>query len=391
MILGLERLDRITMFIDEVASMPLGGGRGLSGRLDSRELSHHVAAAAHSVVSQHSNLGPRGDDEEVQRRQGTAVEQLRSMPGGPSPLGGRSSMPQLHVAALPSITTKLPPSESAFPLNPHQSYDEEWGTRGGSGGHDSSDDVFVTPHAPVGHSNGGFGSAATPNCSPKQQLPGTAPSNRFAADQSQFPYKSPATAATGGQLPLQPHRPAPEPPHRRLDLSPSASAPVGPDTGPPNTPEQPHPTTSDKLYSPQHQGQQNLQQRSPSSLLSRASARIRVALEASEATIKAGPADPPPRLPGLPPSSGHRRTYSQQVAAMCIPAHAHHHVPLSLYSCFVEVNDRTGQSCMPRPYQQSASNATLHQGKAAAAGPKVSFRCFQLIAVGIQTCQTPQQ
>ncbi len=304
MILGLERLDRITMFIDEVASMPLGGGRGLSGRLDSRELPHHATAGL-TVASQRSGLGQRGSEEEARRqRQATAVEQLRTMPAGPSPLGnGRSSMPPVAIR---------PAASASFPLNPHQSYDEEWGTMAGGGGHDSDNDVFLTPHASVVYPDSAGGS---PNSSSKQQSPGKAPTNCF-GEQSHFPLKPPgnsqaSTAAPATNPPSQPHRPPPEP--ARLSLSSSASAPVGEPTGPPSTPERPHPSTADKFYSPQHQQPPPLQQRSPSSLLSRASARIRVALEASEATIKAGPAEPPPRQAGLPPSSGHRRTYSHQV------------------------------------------------------------------------------
>ena len=311
MILGLERLDRITMFIDEVASLPLGGGRGLSGRLDSRELPHHAIGA---IASQRSNLGPQGSEEEQQRRrQATAVDQLRNGPAGPVPVGGHSSMQDLHVPP-PPVSIRRPGSESAFPLNPHQSYDEEWGTMAGGGGHDSDSDVFLTPHASAILPDPAFGCRTSPKSSPKHESPGTAPTSSFAGDQ--LPLKSPATIQSAAHLPLQPCRLQTDPPRSRLDLSSSASAPAGPPTGPPSTPERPHPSTSDKFYSPQHQ--QQLQQRSPSSLLSRASARIRVALEASEAaTIKAGPADPPPRQPGLPPSSGHRRTHSQQVPSPC--------------------------------------------------------------------------
>ncbi|DBA67663.1 TPA: hypothetical protein ACH3X2_001256 [Trebouxia sp. C0005] len=311
MILGLERLDRITMFIDEVASMPLGGGRGLSGRLDSRELPHHAAIGA--IASQRSNLGPQGSEEEQQRRrrQATAVEQMRNGPSGPVSVGGHSSMLALHVPP-PPVSIRPPGSDSAFPLNPHQSYDEEWGTMAGGGGHDSDSDVFLTPHASAILPDPVFGCRTSPKSSPKQESPGTASQSGFASNQ--LPSKSSATTQSAAHLPLQSCRLQTDPPRSRLDLSSSASAPAGPPTGPPSTPERPHPSTSDKFYSPQHQQPQQLQQRSPSSLLSRASARIRVALEASEAaTIKAGPADPPPRQPGLPPSSGHHRTHSQQV------------------------------------------------------------------------------
>ncbi len=315
MILGLERLDRITMFIDEVASMPLGGGRGLSGRLDSRELPYHAAIGA--IASQRSNLGPQGNEEEQQRRrrQATAVEQLRNGPAGLVSGGGHSSMLDLCVPP-PPVSIRPPGSDAAFPLNPHRSYDEEWGTMTGGGGHDSDSDVFLTPHASATLPDPAFGSRTSPKSSPKQESPGTASISGFARDQ--LPLKSPATSQSAAHLPLPPCRLHTDPSRPRLDLSSSASAPVGPPTGPPSTPERPHPSTADKFYSPQHQQPQQLQQRSPSSLLSRASARMRVALEASEAaTIKAGPADPPPRQPGLPPSSGHRRTHSQQVPSPC--------------------------------------------------------------------------
>ena len=292
--------------------MPLGGGRGLSGRLDSRELPHNAAMGA--ITSQRSGLGMQGNDEEQRRRrQATAVEQLRTGSVGPSPLGGRSSMPELHVLP-PPISTQPPGAAYAFPLNPHQSYDEEWGTMGVGGGHDSDSDVFLTPHASGIHPDPAFGHGASPKSSPQEQAPGTA-AMTTATDHSQLPLKSPANTQFAAHPPLQPHRPPQDPARTRLELSSSASAPAGPPTGPPSTPERPHPSTSDKFYSPQHQQPPQLQQRSPASLLSRASARIRVALEASEATIKAGPADPPPRQPGLPPSSGHRRTSSQQVHA----------------------------------------------------------------------------
>lgn len=186
----------------------------------------------------------------------------------------------------------------------------------GGGGHDSDSDVFLTPHASATLPDSAFGSRTSPKSSPKQESPGTASISGFARDQ--LPLKSPATSQSAAHLPLPPCRLHTDPSRPRLDLSSSASAPVGPPTGPPSTPERPHPSTADKFYSPQHQQPQQLQQRSPSSLLSRASARMRVALEASEAaTIKAGPADPPPRQPGLPPSSGHRRTHSQQVPSPC--------------------------------------------------------------------------
>ena len=322
MILGLERLDRITMFIDEVASMPLGGGRGLSGRLDSRELPLASAGAPAGTSSSWQAAGHQQgtEEEQRQRQQGRGVKQLHTTSAGPSPLGsGRSSMPDFQ-AGPPPVTTGQGGTDSAFPLNPHKSYDEEWGTMPSGGGHDSDSDVYLTPHAESAHfdmhqddTSSGF----------RQQAP-HALSDPSVVQPSQSPSKSSASAqlsvnGAASQPWLQPHRRPPEPPHPRLDLPSSASAPVGPPTGPPSTPERPHPSTSDKFYSPQHQQQQQSQAytRSPSSLLSRASARIRVALEASEATIKAGPADPPPRQPGLPPSSGHRRTSSHQVQAVC--------------------------------------------------------------------------
>ncbi|KAL0054362.1 hypothetical protein WJX82_007679 [Trebouxia sp. C0006] len=225
MILGLERLDRITMFIDEVASMPLGGGRGLSGRLDSRELPYHAGIGA--IASQRSNLGPQGNEEEQQRRrrQATAVEQLRNGPAGLVSGGGHSSMLDLLVPP-PPVSIRPPGSDAAFPLNPHRSYDEEWGTMAGGGGHDSDSDVFLTPHASATLPDPAFGSRTSPKSSPKQESPGTASISGFARDQ--LPLKSPATSQSAAHLPLP-------------------------------------------------------------------------------------PCHPPPRQPGLPPSSGHRRTHSQQV------------------------------------------------------------------------------
>lgn len=182
------------------------------------------------------------------------------------------------------------------------------------GGPGSDSDVFLTPHANAAHPM-----ADDVGSSPTQQMPNQAPAGQ------QSPIKAYGSAQLGtnaaGSTSWQQNRPAPGSPHSRLDLPASASAPVGPPTGPPSTPERPHPSTSDKFSSPQQQQQQQPQvyHRSPSSLLSRASARIRVALEASEAAARAGPADPPPRQPGLPPSSGHRRAYSQQVcSAVCL-------------------------------------------------------------------------
>lgn len=316
MILGLERLDRITTFIDEVASMPLGGGRGLSGRLDSRELPPAPAGAAASGTSswQAASHQQGTEEEQRQRQQGRAVKQSHATPAGPSPLGSaRSSMPDLQ-AAPPPVATEPVGTESAFPLNPHKSYDEEWGTMPGGGGHDSDSDVYLTPHA------------QPPHFDTHQDDTSSTFTDEFpTAQQSVSPSKLSASAqlsanGAASQPRLQQHRRPPEPPHPRLDLPSSASAPMGPPTGPPSTPERSHPSTSDKFYSPQHQ-QSQVYTRSPSSLLSRASARIRVALEASEATIKAGPADPPPRQPGLPPSSGHRRTSSHQVQiASCMSA-----------------------------------------------------------------------
>ena len=308
MMMGLERLDRITMFIDEVASMPLGGGLGLSGRLDSRDLGPATDASSQSGT-QHSG----SEQERRYQQHPSAVEQMRNSPAGPSPLGSRrSSMPMLY-ALPPPVTTGSAASESTFPLNPHQSYDEEWGTMPSAGGHDLDTDVFLTPHA---HSEADHHHDAS-SSPQQQQAPHPQPAAFSASPQSQ-PAKSHQGANPSASQPwLQPHRPPPEPPHPRH----SPSALVAPPSAPPSTPERPHPSAADKLGSPQTQLQLQPQvyHRSPSSLLSRASARIRVALEASEALSKGGPADPPPRQPGLPPSSGHRRTSSHQVWLLYIP------------------------------------------------------------------------
>ena len=308
MMMGLERLDRITMFIDEVASMPLGGGLGLSGRLDSHELGPAADASSQSGT-QHSG----NEQERRYQQRPSAAEHMRNSPAGPSPLGsGRSSMPMLH-AHPPVVNTGSAASEVAFPLNPHQSYDEEWGTMPSAGGHDSDSDVFLTPH---GYSEADHHHNAASSSPQQQQAPHPQPPAFSASPWSQPLPQSPAKSHPGAnpsasQPWLQPHRPPPEPPHPRH----SPSAPVAPPSAPPSSPERPHPSAADKLGSPQTQQQVQPQvyHRSPSSLLSRASARIRVALEASEALAKGDPADPPPRQPGLPPSSGHRRTSSHQV------------------------------------------------------------------------------
>ena len=315
--MGLERLDRITMFMDEVASMPLGGGLGPSGRLDSHDLGRTANVPRQSG---------REQGHHDQQQHPSAVEQLRNSPAGPSALGtGRSSIPILH-APPPPVATGGAASEAAFPLNPHRSYDEEWGTMPSAGGHDSDSDVFLTPHAESEADHHQDGAASSPQ---QQQAPYTQPAAFLASPQSQPLPQSPAISHLGGnplvsQPWLQPHRPPPEPPRPRH----SPSAPVAPPSAPPSTPERPHPSAVDKFGSPQIQQQQQQPQvyhRSPSSLLSRASARIRVALEASEALSRVGPADPPPRQPGLPPSSGHRRTSSHQVKLLpvqyaCVPA-----------------------------------------------------------------------
>ena len=312
MMMGLERLDRITMFMDEVASMPLGGGLGLSGRLDS----HDLGPAADAPRQSGSQPGHW-----PQQQHPSAVEQLRNSPAGPSALGNkRSSMPMLP-APPPPATTGGAASEAVFPLNPHRSYDEEWGTMPSGGGHDSDSDVFLTPHAQSEADHHRDGAGPSPQ---QQQAPYTQPAAFPASPQSQPLPQSPASSHLGGnpspsQPWLQPHRPPPEPPHHRH----SPSAPVAPPSAPPSTPERPHPSAVDKFGSPQIEQQQPPQvyHRSPSSLLSRASARIRVALEASEALSKVGPADPPPRQPGLPPSSGHRRTSSHQVQLLPVQHH----------------------------------------------------------------------
>ena len=322
MILGLERLDRITMFIDEVASMPLGGGRGLSSRLDSRELPKTVAgvtdgSSAGTVASRQPGSGRQSSGEEWKQRHqdGTAVQQVRIGSAGPSPLGnGRSSMPDLHAPPPPVNTTRAG-SASAFPLNPHRSYDEEWGTM--PSGHDSDSDVYLTPHAYPPQSEVGTQHDDSSTALRQQQPPAV---THQADQQAGSPSRVSAAAHLSSQPWLQPSRRPPEPPHPRQDLPHSVPGPAVPSAGLLSTPERPQPSIPDRLHSPQHhlQPQPQAQHRSPSSLLSRASARIRVALEASEASLKGGPADPPPRQPGLPPSSGHRRTSSHQVPTLLL-------------------------------------------------------------------------
>lgn len=331
MMMGLERLDRITMFMDEVAAMPVGGALGLSGRLDSRDM----GGAADG--SQQSGTQQSGSDQEhhhQQQQHPTAVGQMRNSPAGPSPLG---SMPMLH-AAPPPATTGNASSESAFPLNPHQSYDEQWGTMPSGGGHDSDSDVFHSPHA---HSEADH-SHDTASSSPHQQAPQQQPAASSASHHPQPVSQSAASShwdakPLASQPWLQPHRPPPEPPYPKPGLLHAPSAPAAPPSAPPSTPERPHPSTADKFGSPQSQQQQQAPQlchKSPSSLLSRASARIRVALEASEALAKGGPADPPPRQPGLPPSSGgggRRRTSSHQVW----PSKLQHACVSSSHICYI--------------------------------------------------------
>ena len=186
-----------------------------------------------------------------------------------------------------------------------------------SGGHDSDRDTFSTPHAQSEASSQHHGH-------PRQQAFHDPHAALSAGAQSSQPGAQSASSnghlgarASGSQRRLQPHRLPPEPPtNARLEPAYTSSAPVGVSpSAPPCTPERPYPSTADKSGSPQtaQQQQPQLYRRSPSTLLSRASARIKVALEASDTGAKGGPADPPPRQPGLPPSSGHRRTYSHQV------------------------------------------------------------------------------
>lgn len=309
--------------------MPLGGALGLSGRLDSRDIG---AAADGSQQPGTQQSGSEQEHSQKQQQHPTAAGQVRSSRAGPSPLGsGRSSM---HAAPPPAGTANASP-ESAFPLNPHQSYDEEWGTMPSGGGHDSDSDVFHSPHA---HSEADHSHNAA-SSSPQQQAPHQQPAASSASLQTQRFLQSAASNHLGGAKPLasqpwlQPHRPPPEPSYPMPQLMHAPSAPAAPPSAPPSTPERPHPSTADKFGSPQSQQQQQAPQvchKSPSSLLSRASARIRVALEASEALAKGGPADPPPRQGGLPPSSGggHRRTSSHQVWLLSLQRR---HLMLSIY------------------------------------------------------------
>lgn len=280
--------------------MPLGEGRAWSGHADRRDSTPAASAGSH--------LSSR--EEQQRRRQqqkASAADQTHNSPVGPSPLGsGRGSTASLRAPPPPAAAA----TEAAFPLNPHHSYDEEWGTMPGAGGHDSDSDTFPTPHALPEADNGGARS------SPGQQ----AIHNRPAGPEPHAGHKSCRNArldgnASASQPQLQPHRPPQDTPSARLEGAYSSSASMASPSAPPCTPERPHPSTADKLGSPQT-AQAQLYRRSPSTLLSRASARIKVALEASDAIAKGAPADPPPRQPGLPPSSGHRRTYSHQVASM---------------------------------------------------------------------------
>ena len=309
MMMGLERLDRITMFMDELASMPLG-----EGRLDRPDLGLAADRSRQAGTQQSSYEG----ECRYQQKHPSAAEQMRNSSAGSSRLGsGRSSMPILHATPPPATTA----SAAAFPLNPHQSYDEEWGTMPSAG---RQDDVFDSTHA---HSEADYSRHGASSSPQQQQASHSQPAASSVSPRSQPLPQSSANSHVGAsplasQPWLQPHRPPPEPPHPRH----SPSAPVAPPSAPPSTPERPHPSAVDKFGSPQLQQAQQPQayHRSPSSLLSRASARIRVALEASEALSKGGPADPPPRQPGLPPSSGHRRTSSHQVQLLhlqhaCVP------------------------------------------------------------------------
>ena len=298
MILGLERLDRITMFLEEVATLPRGGDKGLSGRLDSHppEDANPPAAAA----SQRSRPG-QGSQEKQKKGE---EEQLRGQPkAGPTSLLYRHSVPDLH-APPPHPTLGTPPvsSSASFPLNPHHSYDAEWGTMGrGEGDSSFDDDVFLTPAA---HPTAMLGSAGvTPNSNPMQSASGPAP---------QQPEQLPAKIQPGLAPALSPAQPS-DPAHAQVGMSSAASAPLG---TPPGTPERAALSTSRKFHSPQHHQVPQLQQRSPT-LLSRANARLLGRYSASEALSRAAPADPPPHQPGLPPSGGHRRATSSVSHQVC--------------------------------------------------------------------------
>ena len=309
MILGLERLDRIMLFMDEVANMPLGGGRGLSGRLDSRKLPDLQDLDSNSKSSQaqraQQTAGKAGDGSKEQAQQQPEQSEHAATAGALAPphLGRhRSSMPELRNTA-PSPPT----GGGAFPLDPHQSYDEAWGTMGSSPqGHDH--DVFQSPRKSLvmadeaGHANG-----PPPNAHPV----GVRPDWTHLAS----PFDAPAQVA-----PLNTSPPKVCPAQLGSGFHSSSSAPAGPMNGFPATPErQLLPSSSKSNLNSPAQGQL----KSPASKLARASARMRGAIEASQTLAKAnaGPADPPPRQPGLPRSSGHRRTHSQQVSILCPAQH----------------------------------------------------------------------
>ena len=307
MILGLERLDRIMLFMDEVASMPLCAGRGLSGRLDSRKLPDLPDSVLNSKHAQHAQQGQSRNDtgrqeEGKQQPDGSRRHGDTAVAAVPSLLGShRSSMPELRSAAQPST------AGGAFPHNPHQPYDDAWGTLASSPGQDHDHDVFESPRKSVVQPelstllNGG-----QPNPRPVGTLPGW---SHMAS-----PFEAPAQNPPANPSPQQ----AP-PADLKQNFHSSSSAPAGPLNGFPATPDRQPPAHVSKsnLNSPQQ-----AQQKSPSTSLARASARMRVALEASQAVSKgsAGPADPPPRQPGLPRGSAHRRTHSQQVCLHPLPS-----------------------------------------------------------------------
>lgn len=280
MILGLERLDRIMLFMEEVANMPLGGGRGLSGRLDSRKLPDLPHAISNAEQAQHA-----------QRRADHArAEEGRQQPEGVSNLMGnhRGSMPELRSAAQ-------------TPLNAHHR-DDDWGTMATSPGQDH--DVFQSPRSSIVQPE----QATHPNgVAPNSHPVGTLPCWSHMAS----PFETPAQVSPPNLSP-----PQLPPAHLRANFHSSSSAPPGPMNGFPATPDRQPPamTAKSNLNSP-------AQQKSPSTSLARASARMRVALEASQAASKAsaGPADPPPRQPGLPRANTHRRTHSQQVCYVTYP------------------------------------------------------------------------
>lgn len=291
MILGLERLDRIMLFMDEVANMPLGGGRGLSGRLDSRKLPDLPDSLLNAQHAQQIVADSRQETARQQQRDQTAI----AVAAVPSMMGShRSSMPDLRTVA------QQPPA--GFLPNSRRSSNDEWGTMAHSPGQDH--DVFQSPRSSIVQPE----QDNLPNGGHSNPRPvGTLPWHHMAS-----PFEAPAQ-----NPPTNPSPPHVPPPHLATNFHSTSSAPAGPLNGFPATPDRQPPAALSKsnLNSPQQ-----AQQKSPSTSLARASARMRVALEASQAVSKAsaGPADPPPRQPGLPRGNAHRRTHSQQVRFLCM-------------------------------------------------------------------------